>query len=274
MIPLALLLPAPAQAIEFGCFANAYELGGMEAWPSVVAEMRSAGLTTAVIWTRSAEDLTFEIDAMIEGGMLANRLPMLVIVEGNTRREPAAPPLSGFAPGEMEGQAAVLTEARAVAKHADQWPDLFVYGPDEPGHGDPNADLSGLGPLRDAYRKLGVRVGGSVEGANVLAALPYFEVIAIASEDGYDTARQVVALREAGRGFWVYDAALVKRKPWTLGVQMTRWCAWRPEAFLFWSWGLLKAQPPGYVDQWLWAFREAAEEINRVQNYILPGVPR
>lgn len=271
---LMYLLCAPAQAVEFGCYANTYECGGMAEWPAQVARMRAAGMTTAVIWARSSEDLTFQVESMLDGGMLEARPPLLVIVETSERGEQVGPVPSGWAPGEMAGQKRVIDRALAAAKRPEQWPELLIYGPDEPGHGDPNADLSGLLPVRQGYSALGLRVGGSVEGANVLAALPYFDLIAIASEDGYATREQVAALREAGKGFWVYDAALVKRRPWTIGVQMCRWCAWNPECYLFWSWQTLLAQPEGYQEQWLWAFGQAAAEINRVRNHILPGVPR
>ena len=262
---LALMfLPTPTPAIEFGCFVNAYECGGMEKWPSVVAEMRAAGMTTAVILARSREDLTFQVDTMIDAGMLPREIPMLVIVETSERREPTAPAISGWAVGEMDGQAAVLREAPLKSRHGPaRWPELIPYGPDEPGHGDPNADVSGVKLVADGWRALGFRLGTAVEGANVMACIPYLDLIAISASDGYNTGEQVARLRAEGKHFWVYDHALPRECSHDLAFHIGRWCALAPEVYLFWSWGRLIDRPKPELDEWLAAYKAFVEGIPR-----------
>ena len=265
MIALLVLvaLAGPGHAIEFGCYVNAYECGGIEAWPETVKAMRAAGMTTAVIFVRSIPDLTFQVDTMLDAGMLPEGLPLLVIMETPERREPVMPAMSGWAVGEMEGQAAALREGRAASPHRDRWPELIPYGPDEPGHGVPGADVSGVKLVADAWRSLGFKCGTSVEGANVLDCIPHLDLVVISASDGYQTGKQIAELRRLGKHFWVYDSGLPRECSHDLAFRIGRWCALAPEVYLFWSWGRLIDRPKPELDEWLAAYRAFVEGIPR-----------
>lgn len=235
----------------FGCYAYYTEIGGMENWRAHVKLMKQAGMNTfAFIW-RGSGNLREQLDIAVEEGMLEKSVPVFAIAENgpdqfNAELDAAAyqkmvmadrEPLGGFSAGDVAGTAALVAKARKEARYADQWPEIVMYNYDEPGHGDPKADISGIGLVTAAYNAVGFRCGTAIEWPNIERAVPLLDILSCSIIIGGDLKRTKAAILAGGKEFWAYEIFCSRASPELIRWHIGYW-TWQaqPRSHLSWNW--------------------------------------
>lgn len=201
-----------------------HKLGGLEQWRKHVRLMKAHGMNTFAISTRGPQDIAAQIDIAIEEGMLE-------------KQDPNPPP--GWAAGFEVGEAAVIAQARRMAKYPEQWPELIAYSVNEPGKGKPMSakDVSELRKLTEHYNSTRYRCGTACIYPNVKNLVPALDVLSVALIYGGDMQGCKRAIEGGKKEFWAYNTAIPKMNPtlvrWTVGY----W-TWQvqPRSHLAWDW--------------------------------------
>ena len=247
-----LVVTHASAATGFGCYAYLRDVGGLENWRAHVRLMKQSGMNTfAIVW-RGSRELREQLDIAVEEGMLEKTVPIFLIGENGPdqfKAELAAAdyermkqldpkPLSGFGSGDIAGTAALVAIARKDARHAADWPELIMYNYDEPGHGDPAADLTAVGEVTAAYNAQGFRCGTAIEWPNIERAALLLDVLACSIIIGGDLGQTKTTIACCQKEFWAYEIHLSTRASpelvrWHIGYWM--WQA-QPKSHLSWNW--------------------------------------
>ena len=243
---------ASADPVGWGCFANYQTIGGMDNWRAHVRLMKEAGMNTFVLTYGSPEQLAAQIDIAIEEGMLEKTIPVVAMaccntVQYATPEEIAKePPISGFAPGELYGNARAYGLARAASRYSECFPEIVAYTFDEPGRGEPleEVTLEALLDIYAGYKDAGVRLVGALCHPNTRNLFHVVDIPIINTIIGADFAGDKAILQAAGREFWTYHTALRNYTPSAVRYHVGYWtwaCGQRVN--LNWDWaGMLGEQ--------------------------------
>ncbi len=99
--------------------------------------MKAHGMNTFAIFTRGPQDIAAQIDVAIEEGMLEKQVPMFLLDHSGPdvfkqlvpnwdevmKKDTNPPP--GWSAGHAIGAAAVIAQARKIAKYRNKWPELI-----------------------------------------------------------------------------------------------------------------------------------------------------
>lgn len=242
-----------ADPVGWGCFVPLPSVGGTENWPAHVAVMKEAGMNTFVLldW-QTPEQLRTYIDTAIEQGMLECGVPLTTSCNASFAQHEAAigadkwaamvavdpKPQPGWSPAQMTGTAALIALAREGSPYGDRWPEVIVYGIDEPGHGEGrDFDLETLVRIKDKWNAAGLRIGSAVVYPWDRPAIPALDVVMVCSIIGHDLPGTRAAIAEAGKEFWTYQMGLRNSTPSAIRYHVGLW-TWQTgqRVNLNWDW--------------------------------------
>lgn len=211
----ASVLPTEAAPCGFGCFVERARLAAPEKWDVYCRHMASLGMNTFAFYPVSDADLIYQMDTAVEVGMLQQDVPVILV--SNMK---AAPGVVGN-DAEWSDLPRRVAEARGAATHGDQWPQVLIYGTDEPAKAEQCISWS------CSYRAKGAKAITAICTPNVVDFLPYLDAILIHASPGVLTAENVAATHEQGTLFGVYNIGLSRKGSPALARYWTGQWTWQ-----------------------------------------------
>jgi hypothetical protein len=193
-------MPANSQP-GFGCFVDRWQLAYPERWDRYCRHMASVGMNTFAFYPKSDADLIDQIETGITSGLLRKNVPVVLVSN--------MPPPPGVHGNEDEWAALPerVTAARAKAAHGRQWPEVILYGTDEPVKAEQCIAWS------CSYRHGKAAALTAICVPTVKDFLPLLDGILIHASPGVLTAENVKATLAEGVYFGVYNIGLRRASP-------------------------------------------------------------
>jgi hypothetical protein len=198
--------------------------------------MASLGMNTFAFYPTSDTDLVEQMDVAVEAGLVQPDVPVVLV----SNLKPAPSVVGNEA--EWADLPRRVATARAMASHGDRWPEVLLYGTDEPAKAEQCTAWSA------SYRAGGAKAITAICTPNVPDFLPYLDAILIHASPGVLTAENVAATRAAGVQFGVYNIGLSRRGSPELARYWTGMWTWQAGCTLNLLWeykGLIEDVPDG-----------------------------
>jgi hypothetical protein len=203
-----------AGATGFGFFAIRRDLARPAEWEKYCLHMKAMGADTMVFIPRSEADCIEQVETALRVGLIHKEIPIVCLMEW----------------GEWDTQATLLAQSRARAPNGKDWPELIMYGTDEP------EKVEQVIPWAVPYKAAGFCPTTAVCNPNVAEFAKYLGMIFVVCNPGVHTADRVAAIKAAGCRYSVYNFAL-KKAPRALARYYTGAWSWQhePELNMCWS---------------------------------------
>jgi hypothetical protein len=222
---LLLVHEAPAAEAGFGCFVEKGRL--TTPWDRTCLDMAGVGMTTMAFYPTSDADLVYQVETALTTGMLRKDIPIILVSNMPTR----TPGPDNTNEKEWEDLPKRCDEARAKAPHGKDWPEIILYGTDEPTSAEQVKSWSA------SYHKGGYRCTTALCVPNVQDFIPYLDLLILHASPGVLTRANVDAIAAAGKQFGVYNVQLRLASPELMRYYAGLWTyKLKPVVNLMWEW--------------------------------------
>ncbi len=200
-VTAALLVSAVAVYAEpgWGCYVDRWQLEHPDRWDAYCRHMASLGMNTFAFFPKSEADLIDQVETGLQTGLLRRDVPVILISNlpgertGMTNEE------------EWAAMPARLAKARRAAPHGQQWPEVYLYGTDEPQREEQVLSWT------TSYRAGGAKGLTSICYPNVPDFVRHLDGIMIHASPGVLTAENVAAAQAKCDLVGVYNIGM--RRP-------------------------------------------------------------
>lgn len=207
----------------FGCWVEKARL--QADWRASCEAMKAAGMSTMAFYPTSDDDLVQQVETALEVGLVSSASPIILVSN--------MAPRPGVVGNEAEwaDMPARVDAARARATHGDQWPEIVLYGTDEPSSAEQVKSWS------ESYHAGGYRCTTALCVPNIRDFIPYLDILIVHASPGVLTPENVCAIRAAGKEFAVYNVQLRCASPDLMRYWAGLW-TWQAKPLwnLMWEW--------------------------------------
>lgn len=223
---LALLVKSCGAApCGFGCYVERVRL--TESWEKTCQNMKAAGMNTMGFYPRNEADLVEQVDTALMIGMIRKDIPIILLSN-----------MAPLRPGETNEQGWTdlpkrVDAARRASPHGSEWPEIILYGTDEPEHAEQVKEWS------RAFHAGGYRCTTSLCCTDIKQFIPHLDLLIVHASPGVLTPENVKAIVDAGKQWGVYNTQLWSASPDLMRYYSGVWTwAMKPAVNFMWEWKL------------------------------------
>jgi hypothetical protein len=192
----AAAVAAPQYPAGFGCFVEAGRL--TTPWPQTCANMAAAGMNTMAFYPRNEADLIYQMETALAAGAIDSE-HFVILVSNMPPLHPGPDNTNEREWLELPGR---VDAARAKAPNGKRWPEIVLYGTDEPSRAEQVIEWA------CAYHAGGYRCTTALCTPNVKDFVPYLDLLIIHCSPGVLTRENIAAVESAGKQWGVYNVQL------------------------------------------------------------------